>query len=143
MKKFYIVTFFVVLMIISCGSISACTGFSASQSDVVLMGNNEDYTDPNTYIWFNPSSSGKYGCSYVGYSDFWAQGGINERGLCFDGFGTPFNPYYVNTENKPIYRNGNLAEKTLEECQNISEVVNLFDNYFFPACIANKSTFLC
>jgi len=100
---------------------------------ITLMGNNEDYIDPDTYIWFNPSETEKFGCSFVGYNGFWAQGGINEKGLCFDGFGTPFNPYYVNNGNKPVYRNGNLAEKALEECQNISELVNLFDQYYFPA----------
>ncbi len=114
-------------------SISACTGITSSNEMITLMGNNEDYIDPDTYIWFKPSESEKYGCSFVGYKGFWAQGGINEKGLCFDGFGTSFNPYYVNTEKKPVYRIGNLAEKALEECQNISELVNLFDQYYFPA----------
>ena len=79
------------------GIVSACTGITSFNEMITLMGNNEDYIDPDTYIWFNPSESEKYGCSFVGYKGFWAQGGINEKGLCFDGFGTPFNPYYVNT----------------------------------------------
>lgn len=127
------ITILLLLSMIIPSSISACTGITSSNEMITLMGNNEDYIDPDTYIWFKPSELEKYGCSFVGYKGFWAQGGINEKGLCFDGFGTPFNPYYVNTENKPVYRNGNLAEKALEECQNISELVNLFDQYYFPA----------
>ncbi len=133
MKKKLLITIVIILFSIHSNIVSACTGITSSNEMITLMGNNEDYIDPDTYIWFKPSISGKYGCSFVGYKGFWAQGGINEKGLCFDGFGTPFNPYYVNTENKPVYRNGNLAEKALEECQNISELVNLFDQYYFPA----------
>jgi len=132
MKKIF-VTVILGIIIINGSGVLACTGITSSNEMTTLMGNNEDYIDPDTYIWFKPSISGKYGCSFVGYNGFWAQGGINEKGLCFDGFGTPFNPYYVNSENKPLYRNGNLAEKALEECQNISELVNLFDQYYFPA----------
>ena len=127
------ITILLLFSMIIPSSISACTSITSSNEMTTLMGNNEDYIDPDTYIWFKPSISEKYSCSFVGYKGFWAQGGINEKGLCFDGFGTSFNPFYVNTENKPVYRNGNLAEKALEECQNISELVNLFDQYYFPA----------
>lgn len=127
------ISILILLSLVIPSSVSACTGITSSNEMITLMGNNEDYKDPDTYIWFKPSEPEKYGCSFVGYKGFWAQGGINEKGLCFDGFGTPFNPYYVNNENKPVFRNGNLAEKALEECQNISELVNLFDQYYFPA----------
>jgi hypothetical protein len=133
MKKKLLIALVIILFNFHSSIISACTGITSSNEMITLMGNNEDYIDPDTYIWFKPPESEKFCCSFVGYKGFWAQGGINEKGLCFDGFGTPFNPYYTNTENKPIYRNGNLAEKALEECQNISELVNLFDQYYFPA----------
>ena len=43
---------------------SACTVFYASIGDVVLAGNNEDWKNPNTKIWFVPAKDGKYGGVY-------------------------------------------------------------------------------
>lgn len=111
-------------------SVSACTGFTASNGDTVLMGNNEDYNDPDTYLWFTPPEQGKFGCVYFGYGNFYPQGGMNDKGLCFDGFGAPFNPF-DNPESKPIY-GADLVWKVMEECQTIDEVVDMFNTYYLP-----------
>ena len=49
----------------------------------VLFCNNEDWSNPNTRIWFVPSSE-HYGCAYVGFDNAWGQGGLNTKGLAFD-----------------------------------------------------------
>jgi hypothetical protein len=62
----------------------SCTIFTASIGNRVIFGNNEDYSNPNTYYWAVPPSDGKYGGVYFGFDDFWPQGGVNEVGLAFD-----------------------------------------------------------
>ena len=51
-----------------------------------MVGNNEDYWIPNTRIWFEQGKNGECGAAYVGYDNFFPQGGMNQAGLVFDGF---------------------------------------------------------
>ncbi|WP_281612611.1 hypothetical protein [Flammeovirga sp. SubArs3] len=67
----------------------SCTIFSASIGNQTLFGNNEDYFDPDTYLWTEPATRGNYGCIYLGFKDYSHQGGINEKGLCFDANALP------------------------------------------------------
>lgn len=67
----------------------SCTIFSASVGDKVLFGNNEDYNNPNTFYWTEPAGDENYGCLYLGFENNSLQGGINEKGLCFDANSLP------------------------------------------------------
>lgn len=51
---------------------------------IVLAGNNEDWRNPKTKIWFIPASNGEYGRVCVGFDDMSAQGGMNDQGLFID-----------------------------------------------------------
>jgi hypothetical protein len=73
----------------------ACTGVFAHDETHVLFGNNEDYYDPLTYIW-TLSAAGAYDRVCLGFGNFFAQGCLNERGLCYDGFATVSNPVTPN-----------------------------------------------
>ncbi|MHC4458411.1 MAG: hypothetical protein ACYS0I_15250 [Planctomycetota bacterium] len=64
----------------------ACTAFMASESNMVLVGNNEDYNIPHTRMWFIPAKNGQYGKVYFGYENWRPQGGMNDQGLFFDFF---------------------------------------------------------
>ena len=61
-----------------------CTIFSVSFGNTVLFGNNEDSSNPSSYIRFTPSSTGNYGGVYVGTTRIFPDGGMNEKGLCYD-----------------------------------------------------------
>jgi hypothetical protein len=63
----------------------SCTTFAAAYGNTVLFGNNEDFKDPVTYLWTVPPGEGSYGGVYLGYGYGRPQGGINEKGLAFDG----------------------------------------------------------
>ena len=71
----------------------SCTIFTASYGQRTLFGNNEDYTNPETYYWVEPRSDGNYGGVYFGidfgFVNFIPQGGINERGLAYDANALP------------------------------------------------------
>jgi len=76
----------------------SCTIFSASVGDKVLFGNNEDYYKPKTYLWTDPATDENYGCVYVGFKDYSHQGGINEKGLCFDANALPKSKINIHSE---------------------------------------------
>jgi hypothetical protein len=101
-KRFYISSG-IVLVVLSCivlyksideKTISnfipgSCTIFTASYGEKILFGNNEDYNNPKTYYWVEPRSERNYGVVYFGFENFSLQGGINEKGLCFDANALP------------------------------------------------------
>jgi hypothetical protein len=58
----------------------------------VLFGNNEDFSNPNTYLWVVRPSEETYGGVYLGYQPGRPQGGINEMGLAFDALALPAAP---------------------------------------------------
>ena len=60
-----------------------CTIFAASYGDRVLFGNNEDWINRSTYLWFDPGKKTKgvdYGVACVGFDDLIPQGALNEKG---------------------------------------------------------------
>ena len=61
----------------------SCTILTVSKGGVVFYGNNEDWINPNTYIW-SRSPEGGYRGVYYGFDDLFPQGGVNEEGLTFD-----------------------------------------------------------
>src|SRR5262245_6914450 len=95
----------------------ACTVFFAFDGKVALAGSNEDWSDPNTQVWFVPATKDSHGIVYFGFGggeyprggvsrhklqipdegitkirpeDLYGlpQGGMNEKGLFFDGAST-------------------------------------------------------
>lgn len=104
--------------------VTPCTAFLVAGNDQVLLGNNEDFWDPRTEVWFEPGKDGRYGAVYLGYVGHVVQGGMNTEGLAFDGFATPA---MVPTEQggKPVFE-GELLNEALETCATVEEVAELF-----------------
>ena len=107
-------------------SVDACTAFcAADKTGAVLVGNNEDWNNPRTKIRFIPAAAGSYGRLYVGFDDLWPQGGLNERGLWFDGFATPPVRPLLDLPSFP----GNIIEEAMARCATVEEVVQLFGRH--------------
>ncbi len=69
----------------------ACLMLTSTTKDgTVLVGNNEDWKDPVEHLFFVPPSSGQYGYILYGRERIWPQSGINDQGLVFDYFATPY-----------------------------------------------------
>ncbi len=119
----------ILIILILCSDIRvySCTIFLASKNGKVLAGNNEDFIDPNTNIWFLPPEAGKFGRVYFGFGVGLPQGGINDQGLFFDYAALPFSPTN-NSVTKKIF-NGSMVEKVMEEFTTIDQVVNFFSLY--------------
>ena len=107
--------------------VDACTAFCARGNGRVLVGNNEDWNNPHTRVWFEPAEPGKFGRMFTGFDDLWPQGGMNERGLWFDGFATPaIGP--STSPRLPSY-SGEIVLDAMAQCATVDDVVALFSRY--------------
>jgi len=111
-------------------SSQSCTIIYASDGKIALAGNNEDWNRPIGNIWFLPAEKGKFGRVYFGwrFNDVrYPQGGMNDKGLFFDG-ATAENVEVPRDSSKIPYE-GNLILKAMEECSTVEEVLMLYDRY--------------
>lgn len=115
----------------------ACTIFYASDDKVTLAGNNEDAFNPFTKIWFLPPEEGKHGRVYLGFDNFFPQGGMNEQGLFF-GY-TAANPLKVLRSKSKERYNGNLMDKVMEECASVEESLKMFGKYDLQFMRSNQA----
>jgi penicillin V acylase-like amidase (Ntn superfamily) len=116
-----------IVALASAGVAHSCTAFLASHGDIVLAGNNEDYVNPQTKVWFVPADDGRFGRVYFGFDNLSPEGGMNERGLFFDGFATAPRKVVRSTD-KPVYT-GALIDKVMAECATVEEVLAVFEQY--------------
>jgi tetratricopeptide (TPR) repeat protein len=110
-------------------SAKACTIFTASNNQKVLVGNNED-NSPNlkTYLWITPSANQKFGFITWGSFKKKPEGGMNERGLFWDAAAMPQKIDIVRDSHKVDFK-GYFVEKALSECATVDEVVKLVSQY--------------
>jgi hypothetical protein len=104
-----------------------CTVFYATDGQVALGGNNEDFVNPFTKVWFIPADEGQYGRVYFGYENYIWSGGMNDQGLFFDAMAVD-QPVRVPRDGKPVYP-GTLADKAMAECATTDCVLGLFEQY--------------
>lgn len=117
----------IVFLVLTGKNLQACTALYMKAGNKILAGNNEDFSNPETRIWFVPAGeNGTYGRMLFGFNDLSSQGGINEKGLWFDAFGLPTKA--VRSLQGEIYP-GDLQEKLLAECANINDVVLMLKKY--------------
>jgi choloylglycine hydrolase len=87
--------------------------------------NNEDYWyDVKTYLRIEPRKKEQLARLWYGWDDF-AQGGINEAGLFFDGASTP--------EEKPwpgyVQPKGNLGDRLLARCTTVGDALEYLEEH--------------
>ena len=147
MKRIKVICLIITLLS-CCYSVTACTGFTASDNELVLVGNNEDYTlDCEPIIKVYPSDDSSYGrivfCNKpypfnnMPYFEF---GGMNDQGLFFDSFAHPYRQL-TNSESKPVY-NGWYIPNCLKNCATIEEVIADFIQWHHPMLENNRQWYL-
>lgn len=103
-----------------------CLVFCIADGGHVYGGNNEDFTDPRTRMWVVPGEQSQHGRVLFGFANGFAQGGINDAGLFFDGLA--LDRQEVAKSGKPPLP-GNPGEYALARCSSVKEVLELFDGY--------------
>jgi hypothetical protein len=126
MKKYTILLSAFCLLLMSQRAL-ACTGLVVQDGARVLVGNNEDWFNPRTKIWFVQPVGDRYGSVFFGFDNYWPQGGMNQKGLFFDGFA--LKPKAVeDPEAKPRFK-GNLIKEIMATCGTVEEALTLIDQY--------------
>ncbi len=118
-----------------CRQVSACTVVIGWQGDRVLVGNNEDWYDLDAKYWFEPRGGEvRYGAVFFGFrkDKQFAQGGMNEAGLFFDGL------YIDKVKLKKETRLGRKAAKVhvfkemLHRAATVDEALEYLSQFFIP-----------
>jgi hypothetical protein len=107
---------------------SACTIFVLTDTNHAFFCNNEDWSDPQTRIWFLPAGEGYYGAVYVGFENGYAQGGLNTEGLSFD-WVAGYTEKWEWDQKMPEVRY-NSGQRMLETCSTIEQAVAFFRTHF-------------
>lgn len=108
----------------------SCTIFTVSNGETILFGNNEDYTNPKTFFWVVPAGNGNYGGVYFGFDNLWAQGGINEKGLCYDWNALPAAELNKHPERQPfVAKKIGFGAWVLNRCATVEEAIELAKKY--------------
>jgi len=106
----------------------SCTIFSITYGESALFGNNEDWLNPLTYYWVEPPSQNNYGILYFGFDNLFPQGGINEKGLAFDGNALPgitLQKYREGLKPSQAIVNNLIMQK----CATVSEAIEMAKSY--------------
>jgi hypothetical protein len=114
----------------------ACSAFLVADDNVVLYGNNEDHWNPLIKMWVIPGRDGAYGRVCFGYDNYYPQGGMNEKGLVFDGFATGSHPVTKSLERPKFV--GNIIDEALARCATVDEALALFERHnlaFMERCM--------
>jgi len=107
----------------------ACTIFYVAKDNKIFAGNNEDWKDPYSKIWFYPAENNKYGWIKFGWGSGFPQGGMNDQGLFWDASAGAYLAMPLSEANKEKYP-GPLMQKVIEECANTEEVLAIFAEYY-------------
>ena len=105
----------------------SCSMYKVTMFGKTFVGNNEDSWDPNALIWFEKGKTTEYGSMFVGSDKLYAQGGMNERGLIFDGFSISAPSVHLKPNYLQYYNN--LTKDVLKKCQNIDEAFEMLRKY--------------
>jgi hypothetical protein len=117
----------IVPLLLPAGPALPCTAFLVTGDGQVLMGNNEDFWNPEVRIWFVPAEEGRFGRVYLGFDNLYPQGGMNEKGLAFDGFATASYPMHKQ-EGKEVFR-GRLLDEVMATCATVEDVVEMLAHH--------------
>jgi len=123
--RLLLVLLLVIVAVVPGSQSHACSMFTLVRDGMVLMGNNEDFVEPG-YVWFTPATEDKLGRVNFGFKDRFAQGGMNEKGLCFDAAVTAEVPWAPDPAKKDTK---NLLEIIMDTCATVDEAATLFEQY--------------
>ena len=108
-----------------------------AKGEAMFAGNNEDWQDPDTRMWFVPAADGEYGrvCFGFGENGF-TQGGMNDQGLFIDGNALSPTGWQADPD-KETY-NKNLMDHILARCATVNEAAEFFKLYNFTSLAVAK-----
>jgi tetratricopeptide (TPR) repeat protein len=124
LSLFYLTLLLAIIISIQTEEVYSCSMFKITKYGVTMVGNNEDFYNPNTRIWFEQGNQNSFGAVFVGFDDFWPQGGMNEAGLVYDIFSMPYLSIKDTVGKKKLP--DNFFKLILKTCSTVEEVKSEF-----------------
>ena len=118
----------VILALISTET-QSCTIIMVSDSNVAIVGSNEDSVFPLSTLMFIPASDPYYARVVLGYNMMMnsVQGGMNEKGLFVDGNSLGNTGWKYESSKKPLMTT--ILDKLLASCASVEEVKEFCKTY--------------
>jgi len=112
-----------------CNVSLACTVVIKANDQAILVGNNEDYIEPRTKIWFFPPADESHGFMIWGFGRYLygSQGGMNDQGLFVDILAVGLTGW-KHDPGKPDFGNDEI-QHILKHFATVDEVVEFFQQY--------------
>ena len=126
MKPFLLLTIWI-LVCLSNHPAAACTGIVVDDGTRVLVGNNEDWFNMRTKVWFIQPMQNRYGCVFFGFDNLRPQGGMNQKGLFFDIYALREREIPDKT-GKPSFKRDQMKE-IMVTCATVEEALTLIGAY--------------
>lgn len=114
--------------LIACSNAFGCTMFTFTSNGKTYFCNNEDNPNPDIEIRFYPSKNGNYAWVYLGNPNDWSQGGVNEKGLCWDWW-AGFTVEGWKEDSTKITINGNPSETMIAKCATVDEAIGFYEKH--------------
>ena len=107
-------------------SVGACTIVMKTDGATVLVGNNEDFLEPRTKVWFLSRSDDSHGLMIWGYDRYLYpyQGGMNEHGLFIDINAIGFTGWQNDPEKNDL--TDDVVDYVLSKCETVDQVITEF-----------------
>lgn len=129
------------LSVVGGKALDACTIIMLSRGNIVLAGNNEDWTFPFTKIWIVPATNDEYGRICFGFAfdleGRFPTGGMNDQGLFIDGNGLSRDTGWTPVEGKPTFK-GIVEDHILAHCTTVEEAIRFFHDHNVPNLKAGR-----
>jgi hypothetical protein len=107
----------------------ACSICKVTINGKTYLGSNEDSWQVGSRITFVNAPPGKLGALYVSYKDFFAQGGMNEAGLAFDGLTIYKANIKVDSSKKNVTNFRVFIRDIMQNCKTVEDVRKYASQY--------------
>ena len=111
-----------------------CTIVSAKHLNKIFVGSNLDASDPDTKIWFTPSTPSQFGRVCFGFNYKIAENGMNEHGLFIDCNTVPEtswkpDPNKLDWEEWDGWWETGVPDGILSKCKTVNEAITIFESH--------------
>jgi len=123
------ILFLMLSLVFASTELYSCTIFYIVKDNKIFAGNNEDWEDPYSKMWFYPPENNKHGWIKFGWGSGFPQGGMNDQGLFWDASAGAYLAMPLSEADKEKYP-GPLMQKVIEECANVEDALEIFAEYY-------------
>ena len=109
----------------------ACLILFLTNGKEVLVAIHEDWFARDAAVKFSPAGIERFASiTFTFMREGWAQGGLNEHGLFFDGAYTPYQEIEFDAEKSDF--SGYIWQSMLDKCRNVEEAIAFISSYRLP-----------